>query len=201
MITTLYVNRIMSEMQTTAKRIIEKDGFVSPMLIVISDSHINFSYLYSIYENIMDINYSEWLNGLKITTFFLHIRDKNDSDLNISLSKYIATNYSPLAIGSIGQAYYKVMNYDEYDKLKAGSLNVDPDSIRVLSTRFYIKDNKNNFSQVSPFFITEDSHKSEFDFGLNNEVTKTRTVIILTTPWSISSSNIIDEENKNPYFV
>jgi hypothetical protein len=106
-------------------------------------------------------------------------------------------------------AYYKVVGQEEEELHKVGArkLNVDPESVRVLLTRFYLKDNKNIFTQTNPFFIEkyspeEDLHNSKFDFGLNEDINKKKyTVNLLPTPWSIIESNNFDDYKKNPYFA
>jgi len=205
MIMTHYVQSIMQDMQGKVISMLKNNGSFPPILIIISESltHINLNYLYSLFENIQDISYGEWKNGLHIATFFLHIRDRHESELQKELSKYIAIHHSPLAIGLIGLANYNVVKYDEYEKLKAGTFHLNPDAIQVLYTCFYIKDNKNDFIQTSPLFITE--HRPEinkdFDFGLSDEIPLERTVSILPTPWSIDSSDITDKDNRNPFYA
>jgi hypothetical protein len=197
----------MDNMQNASIQIMEKEGSLVSMLIIVSESSINFNYLYSLYENIIDIYYNEWLTGLKISIFSLAQKDKHDTELLNSLSEYIATNHSPLAIGYIGMAYYKVVDKAEFYKVEGRTLNLDPESVRVLLTRFYLKDNKNIFVQTNPFFIEKDSpeedlHNSKFDFGLNEDINKKKyTVNLLPTPWSIIESNNFDDDNKNPYFA
>jgi hypothetical protein len=207
MIMTLCVNRLMDNMQNASIQLMEKTGSSVPVLIIVSDSSINFNYLYPLYENIIDIYYSEWLTGLKISVFSLSLKDKHDTKLLNSLSEYIATNHSPLAIGYIGMAYYKVVDKAGLYNVEGRTLNLDPESVRVLLTRFYLKDNKNIFVQTNPFFIEkyspeEDLHNSKFDFGLNEDINKKKyTVNLLPTPWSIIESNNFDDDNKNPYFA
>lgn len=202
-ITSYTVSTIMNEMQKKAVQYIKEDGYVSPMLIVITNPHTtsHFNHLFHKFENIIDIEYIEWQNGLSIAIFYLYMRSRKDDDLQVVLSKHIATEYSTLAMGFIGQGFAKNMEDEDFIRLADGDLNLDPETIRLLLNRFFIKDNKNTYMQMIPFYVKEEKVKKEktYDFGFDDQDQISYIVSIIPFPWSINTPSFITKNILDPY--
>jgi len=197
------VSLIMCDMQNAFISTIEEEGQSFPTLIIMNrESSIHVDDLLNNYNCILSIEYSPQIYDTYITRITLHNQSTKDDAAILQLIKEITFRHSPDSIGYIAQCLYKPMNKEEFKYSTTDSLNLDPDTIRILHNCFFVKGDKKGYLMITPYLKIENKEKKTlplfvFDDDDSSESINC-TVTTFEKPWEIATQNL-QTRIPNPY--
>jgi hypothetical protein len=196
MVNSSQASLIMSDMQGLLIKKLETDGYIFPSLIVMSsDAPVRIDDLVYKYPCILNVEYSDNVQGAYVTRVTFRNRDEKDDEAIQKAIKEISFIHQPDAIGYFAQCLYKTMDMKDYINLTTDLLNKDPEAIRVFHNCFFVKnDGEKGFLMITPYMLSE--NKKEEMFNLDDAIKFTTTEV--HKGWEVPTS-ALETRIPNPY--